>query len=204
MAEKYYHLSPYEYCGNNPVNRTDIDGRKIVFANSVSESFKKDYNLAVQYLNHHGVGDMLQKLDASPTVYYISESVVGRNYFDTDTRIISWDSRMGIETNELHLLSPATLLNHEIDHALEFDNSPSIFKENKKVYNEGDPDEFYYSPEEKRVITGSEQRTAKALGEIKEGEVTRTDHYGNHVKMISPVSNEPVEMKPEVIIIPTR
>ena len=30
MAEKYYHISPYAYCLNNPVNAIDPDGRKIV------------------------------------------------------------------------------------------------------------------------------------------------------------------------------
>lgn len=27
LCEKYYDLSPYAYCGNNPVNRIDPDGR---------------------------------------------------------------------------------------------------------------------------------------------------------------------------------
>ena len=30
MAEKYYHLSPYAYSGNNPVNAIDVDGRSIL------------------------------------------------------------------------------------------------------------------------------------------------------------------------------
>ncbi|MDE5987425.1 MAG: hypothetical protein K2H16_09155, partial [Prevotella sp.] len=30
--EKYYHVSPYVYCMNNPVNSIDPDGRKIVIA----------------------------------------------------------------------------------------------------------------------------------------------------------------------------
>lgn len=29
MAEKYYHISPYVYCMNNPVNAIDPDGRKV-------------------------------------------------------------------------------------------------------------------------------------------------------------------------------
>ena len=32
-AENYYHLSPYSYCGGNPVNAIDPDGRKIIFIN---------------------------------------------------------------------------------------------------------------------------------------------------------------------------
>ena len=32
LAEKYYGVSPYAYCGNNPVRYVDPDGRKIVDA----------------------------------------------------------------------------------------------------------------------------------------------------------------------------
>lgn len=28
LAEKYYHISPYAWCGNNPINIVDLDGRK--------------------------------------------------------------------------------------------------------------------------------------------------------------------------------
>jgi len=28
LAEKYYDVSPYTYCGNNPINAVDPDGRK--------------------------------------------------------------------------------------------------------------------------------------------------------------------------------
>ena len=33
LAEKYYSTSPYAYCENDPVNKVDPDGRKIVFVN---------------------------------------------------------------------------------------------------------------------------------------------------------------------------
>jgi RHS repeat-associated protein len=31
LAEKYYSVSPYAYCANNPVNAIDFDGKEIVF-----------------------------------------------------------------------------------------------------------------------------------------------------------------------------
>ena len=33
LAEKYYSVSPYNYCMNNPVNAIDSNGEKIVFVN---------------------------------------------------------------------------------------------------------------------------------------------------------------------------
>ena len=33
LCEKYYSVSPYAYCENNPVNTIDPDGRKVVFVN---------------------------------------------------------------------------------------------------------------------------------------------------------------------------
>jgi len=33
LAEKYYHISPYAYCANNPVNAVDPDGKLVIFIN---------------------------------------------------------------------------------------------------------------------------------------------------------------------------
>lgn len=41
MAEKYYHLSPYVYCGNNPVNYVDLHGDSISID---QQSIKAIYN----------------------------------------------------------------------------------------------------------------------------------------------------------------
>ena len=46
MAEKYYHLSPYVYCGGNPVNAIDADGRIVVDDNNqIISIIMKDGNL---------------------------------------------------------------------------------------------------------------------------------------------------------------
>ena len=44
------------------------------------------------------------------------------------------------------------------------------------------------------------QKTAKALGEIRDNEVTRIEHGGKHVQMKSTISNKPIKQEPEVII----
>ena len=204
LCEKYYNVSPYAYCANNPVKYVDPDGRKIVFAEGVSKEFRNNFSQAVSYLNQHGCSGMLKALNDSRNTYYISESADGSNSFDYKSKTIQWNSQMGLKTTEDQYLSPTTLLNHEVDHALEYDKNPKQFKNNIKRYDDSHPDNLYYSPEEKRVITGSEQKTARALGEIKDNEVTRTDHSGYHVRMESTTSNTPIEKEQEFIIYPQR
>ena len=59
---------------------------------------------------------------------------------------------------------------------------------------------LYQSKEEERVITGSEQSTARALEEVSENEVTRTDHSGFAFQTDSPLSNKPLNEKVEFVI----
>jgi len=86
---------------------------------------------------------------------------------------IYYDPSEGVKTNKDHLLSPATLLGHEINHAVQ-DKDKSTHDQFIKDLKT--PDEEYDNKEERRVITGSEQETALKHGEIKKGEVTREDH----------------------------
>ena len=53
--------------------------------------------------------------------------------------------------------------------------------------------EFSGKEDEERVITGIEQRTALKLGEIDQGQVTRSNHKGKSVHVESPTSNKKIE-----------
>ncbi len=185
LAEKYRKTSPYVYCIDNPLSFVDSDGRKIKFAPSSSNQFKKDFATAVKALNAHKAGGMLASLEKSPKIYYISEATGNISNFDPNTKTINWASREMLLTNNGHSLSPTTILNHEADHANQYDKHPQKQKEDQNV-----DDDQYGDKEEKRVITGSEQKTAKRMGEIKDGEVTRTDHGGTIYPTNSPTSTE--------------
>ncbi len=138
---------------------------------------------------------MLAKLHASEVTYYVTEGS-NKSTYNYKTKTITWDPNMGVLTNEGHELSPTSVLNHEVDHALQYD-------QNKEQYmkDRSSKDADYKNKEEKRVITGSEQTTAKKLREIKEGEVTRKDHGGTSYETKDPTTTD---WKNEIIIIGER
>lgn len=185
LSEKYYPFSAYGYCFNNFVNNVDKDGQRVLFAKGASRAFKQYFKQAISYLKIHKVDGLFAKLQASKVTIYIGEQKKrsdGSEYLKNQ-KIILWDPLACIITSNGNVISATTILNHEADHALQEINNPS---QKNKDYNT--IDEQYANLEEKRVITGSEQRTAKALGEINNDEVTRSDHKGFPYNSNSPIS----------------
>jgi len=193
LAKKYPSLSPYNYVANIPLKYIDPDGKKIIYAQGASQSFKNNFAASIKHLNKHGQGGLFASLQKSKTVYVMREGA--STFYNAKTNTITWNPTMGIYTNEGHALSPTTVLNHEADHANQDDKNPAQMKNDKKT-----KDSQYGNKEEKRVITGSEQKTAKALGEIGENDVTRKDHEGIPFETTGPTSTEdanPIIVTPE-------
>lgn len=90
---------------------------------------------------------------------------------------IYWKSNWGSQRDNGVINSPATVFDHEADHALEHKTNAQEYEKNRVLNS----DPQYDSKEERRVITGSEQRTSRANGEIRSGQVTRRNHNGKTV-----------------------
>ena len=191
LATKYVNLSPYVYVANNVINAFDPDGKKIVFAKNATKEFKQAFKEAIKHLRANKADGIFAKLEARKEVITIG-AIEGGSQFDPKTNTISWDPNKGLLTNEGVVISATTIVNHEADHALQQLENPNQKKSDKATKVAG-----YDNKEEQRVIEGSEQETAKALGEIKEGEVTRKDHGGILVETVSPTSTT---QKNEIII----
>lgn len=185
------------YCGNNPVKYVDPDGKKLRFVRESTTEYKAQVRLALKHLDKHDAGDLYKSVDKHLKNINIAEGT-GKTTFDPSTNTLYWDPIMGIKTTNGKYLSPTTALNHEMDHAKQ-----ELYNPDKKHADKNSPDSKYDDKEEKRVIEGSEQDTAKKLGEIKEGEVTRTDHTGSTYETEGPTTTNPRLTNPELEIIVT-
>ncbi|MCW8309705.1 hypothetical protein K7A41_00525 [Sphingobacterium sp. InxBP1] len=152
-----------------------------------SNSFVQAFLLAYEYNKNNGGGDNITKaaFDNS-TRFKLSE------YFDsqavgTDVYWQSWQA-LKTETNkgEEITLSPATILEHEFDHAV---NNSKMSKEGKKAPKV--LDNQYDNTEEKRVIQGSEKKTGNLNGEIPKDQYRKDHRTETFINVSSPILNSP-------------
>ena len=171
LCEKYYSVSPYAYCANNPIMLVDEGGQKIELASNCSPEFIKQYNMAVGYLKNNGAADVYEKLDALPDVVTINEYNGSANYALGSE--IFWNplsAMFVISNNEPHLLTPAIRLLHEIGHQYQ--------KLSGGEYDTKDDGTVWQSKEEKRNILEVETPAAIKCGEIPDGTISRDSHSG--------------------------
>lgn len=136
LADKYPNLSPYAYCAWNPVVLFDPDGRKIKFAPGTTQDQKKQFYTAVRHLDAHNCGGRYGQLKNSKKVYTVSfiENPSQTSSYNTGTKTIHWCPTAGLETDQGHILSPATILNHEMTHATHHDDALKKYDEDCYTY----------------------------------------------------------------------
>ena len=148
LAEKYYAISPYAWCGNNPVGNVDLDGKEIIIRDSVSDT-EVEYKSGEEYTgdndyiakvywdlnelkqDHPVVAAMVEVLVNSEKTHYI-ESTLGYNYHKAtysqtnENRVLKNScikySPYTYTTINGDFRTPRVGLAHELKHALDANN----------------------------------------------------------------------------------
>jgi RHS repeat-associated protein len=200
-AENYFSLSPYSWAANNPLMYTDPDGRDIIIyyqdedgenqrfvfngsnsSDAPKNEFVQQFFEAYNTLQENGVGENVKAI-AENSKTQVNLYKADRN--TSEGYSIWWNPVGGSKTDEGVVLSPATVLEHESDHRNHYDLYPD---EHRKLQGQKLPG--WKNAEEKRVITGSELNTARAMGEVSPTGITRNNHSGDQVITSGPTSNK--------------
>ena len=157
-------------------------------AQAPNDAFVQNVIRAYIYDTKNGGWDNLKIAATNPNLKIsMVESILGENSYDPNQNAVFWDPNLAFEKDGLHY-SPATGLEHEFDHAVDYQLNP---KEHSNRVGQKVPQ--YENAEEERVMNGSEYKTALANGEIKKGQKRKDHGGGNSYYVPRPETNKSLD-----------
>ena len=142
-----------------------------------NDCFVLDFLHTYHYLKENNVGDNIVNAVINPSVLIELQKADVTMYQNYDRRqTVFWEPRKGLLLSNGERQSPAIRLEHEFDHAMDDLENHKNHLDRKNI-----SDVLYDNKEERRVITGSETKTARKL---RQG--IRTNHSGETYMVTDP------------------
>lgn len=169
LAEKYYNISPYAYCANNPVKYVDLDGREIVIGRWYGRILAlmgiKDFEYKVQKniekLNALSpeLAETISRLENSKTTYYILP-ITERSDYNVNSKQLNWNAYKNhiiyYDPDNIHgalgIRPPEAGLIHEMGHAENDDKGETIEYDAKAAIKGNTEEKDKWNKNEKHSI----------------------------------------------------
>ena len=184
LCEKYYHLSPYSYCGGNPVNRIDLHGDSITILDMASidaiyNALQPGTNLSMKFNNGVLIPESIRQVASnSPDAFLQDLYTIATNPQMVELATTSTnDYYIGNQFYSDPWSSPS-----DIDYAKEFNNGQeSLFYPLGKTIS-GNIGQTLYpmsSGEYKRSTNNNIRININALGNINQRSCSIAHEFGH-------------------------
>ena len=124
LCEKYYDVSPYSYCGGNPINRVDLHGDSIMILDKASidaiyNALQSETNLSIKFKNGVLIPESISKVTSNSPDAFLHDLYI----IATSPQMIEIATT---STNDYyigdHFFSDSWRAPSDIDYAKEFNN----------------------------------------------------------------------------------